>query len=275
MAYSFKGAISFGLIYIPVTLTAAIRENDIGFNMLDKKTKSRIRYKKTCVDCGDREVKQQDIVKGYEYEEGKYVIFTEEDFEKVKSKKDKNIAIERFVELKEIDPLYFDRAFYVAPAGAEKAFCLLLRAMEEEGKAGVARAVFGNKQSLIALRAKDGEMLLNTMYFYDEVQENPAKKTEAEVSEQELALAKTLIEGMSGHFKAQDYKDEYRERLLAAIERKISGREIVSPKDSGGKKVTDLMEALRLSLKEVKPRKGTKAAPARKGEKAAKTKKVQ
>lgn len=136
----------------------------------------------------------------YEYEEGKYVIFTEEDFEKVKSKKDKNIAIERFVELKEIDPLYFDRAFYVASAGAEKAFCLLLRAMEEEGKAGVTRAVFGNKQSLIALRAKDGEMLLNTMYFYDEVQENPAKKTEAEVSERELALAKTLIEGMERAF---------------------------------------------------------------------------
>lgn len=136
MAYSFKGAISFGLIYIPVTLTAAIRENDIGFNMLDKKTKSRIRYKKTCVDCGDREVKQQDIVKGYEYEEGKYVILTEEDFEKVKSKKDKNIAIERFVELKEINPLYFDRAFYVAPAGAEKAFCLLLRAWKKRARRG-------------------------------------------------------------------------------------------------------------------------------------------
>ena len=103
MAYSYKGSISFGLVYIPVTLHNSIKQNDIGFNMIDKKTKSRVRYKKTCEECGNREVKQEDIVKGFEYEDGKYVIFEEKDFEKIKSKKDKNITIEQFVDISEVD----------------------------------------------------------------------------------------------------------------------------------------------------------------------------
>lgn len=123
MAYSYKGSISFGLVYIPVTLHNSIKENDIGFNMIDKKTMSRVKYKKTCADCEGREVKQEDIVKGYEYEEGKYVIFEESDFEKIKTKKDKNITIEHFVKLDEDDPLYFDRPYYVNPTGAEKSLC--------------------------------------------------------------------------------------------------------------------------------------------------------
>ena len=139
MAYSYKGSISFGLVYIPVTLHSTIKNNDIGFNMIDKKTMSRVKYKKTCADCDGREVRQEDIVKGYEYEEGKYVLFDEKDFEKLKSKKDKNITIEQFVNLAEIDPLYFDKPYYVAPTGAEKAFAVLLSAMEEEGKAAVAK----------------------------------------------------------------------------------------------------------------------------------------
>ena len=128
MAYSYKGSISFGLVYIPVTLHSTIKNNDIGFNMIDKKTMSRVKYKKTCADCDGREVRQEDIVKGYEYEEGKYVLFDEKDFEKLKSKKDKNITIEQFVNLAEIDPLYFDKPYYVAPTGAEKAFSVLLSA---------------------------------------------------------------------------------------------------------------------------------------------------
>ena len=152
MAYSYKGSISFGLVYIPVTLHSTIKNNDIGFNMIDKKTMSRVKYKKTCADCDGREVRQEDIVKGYEYEEGKYVLFDEKDFEKLKSKKDKNITIEQFVNLAEIDPLYFDKPYYVAPTGAEKAFSVLLSAMEEEGKAAVAKTVLGTKETLIAIR---------------------------------------------------------------------------------------------------------------------------
>lgn len=113
MAYSFKGSISFGLVYIPVTLHSTIKENDIGFNMIDKKTMSRVKYKKTCADCEGREVKQQDIVKGFEYEDGKYVIFEESDFEKIKTKKE-------FVNLSEVDPLYYDKPYYVAPTVQRK-----------------------------------------------------------------------------------------------------------------------------------------------------------
>ena len=157
MAYSYKCSISFGLVYIPVTLHASVKTQDVGFNMLDKKTMSRVKYKKTCEECDGREVKQEDIVKGYEYEDDKYVVFTEEDFEKLKTKKDKNITIQKFVDIAEIDPIYYDRPYYVNPTGAENAYALLLRAMEEEKKVGIAKTVLGNKETLIALRAKDGE----------------------------------------------------------------------------------------------------------------------
>lgn len=163
MAYSYKCSISFGLVYIPVTLHAAVKTQDIGFNMLDKKTMSRIKYKKTCEGCGGREVKQEDIVKGFEYEDDKYVVFTDEDFEKLKTKKDKNITIEKFVDIAEVDPIYFDRSYYVNPTGAENAYALLLHAMEEENRAGVAKAVLGNRETLLILRAYGGQMLVNTL----------------------------------------------------------------------------------------------------------------
>ena len=165
--YSYKGAITFGLVYIPVELVACIKNNDIGFNLIDKKTMSRVKYKKTCVDCDDREVKNEDIVKGYQYEKDKYVIFTDKDFEKIKTKKDKNITIEQFVDLTEVDPVYFDKAYYVKPTGGEKAFTVLLSAMEKENKAGIAKVVLGTKEALVLIRGKDGVMLVNTLYFYD------------------------------------------------------------------------------------------------------------
>ena len=162
MAYSYKGSISFGLVYIPVTLYSAVKDNSIGFNMIDKKTMSRVKYKKTCADCDGREVRQEDIVKGFEYEDGKYVVFDDKDFDKLKSKKDKNITIEKFVKLSEVDPIYFDKPYYVVPTGAEKAFAVLLAAMEQEGKAAVAKTVLGTKETLILIRAKGVQMLLNT-----------------------------------------------------------------------------------------------------------------
>ena len=163
MAYSYKTSLNFGLVYIPVTLHSAVKENDVGFRMIDKKTMSRVRYVKTCEDCGGKPVRQEDIVKGFEYEEGKYVIFEESDFEKLKTKKDKNITIEKFVDVAEVDPLYFDKPYYVVPTGAEKAFAVLLSAMQEERKAAIAKIVLGTKETLIMIRAKDGQMLLNTL----------------------------------------------------------------------------------------------------------------
>ncbi len=264
MAYSYKGSISFGLVYIPVTLHSAVKDNSIGFNMIDKKTMSRVKYKKTCADCDGREVKQEDIVKGFEYEDGKYVIFENNDFDKLKSKKDKNITIEKFVNLSEVDPIYFDKPYYVVPTGAEKAFAVLLAAMEQEERAAVAKTVLGTKETLILIRARGGQMLLNTLFFEEEITSNPAKEVKERGSEAELKMAKALIEGMSGKFDPSDYKDEYRRKVQEAIERKISGKEIVSPKESGSDKMIDLMEALTKSLELAQKPKPVKRTAAKK-----------
>ncbi len=264
MAYSYKGSISFGLVYIPVTLYSAVKDNSIGFNMIDKKTMSRVKYKKTCADCDGREVRQEDIVKGFEYEDGKYVVFDDKDFDKLKSKKDKNITIEKFVKLSEVDPIYFDKPYYVVPTGAEKAFAVLLAAMEQEGKAAVAKTVLGTKETLILIRARGGQMLLNTLFFEEEITANPAKEVKEQCSEVELKMAKALIEGMSGKFNPSDYKDEYRSKVQEAIERKIAGKGIVSPKESGSGKMIDLMEALTKSLELAQKPKPTKRTATKK-----------
>ncbi len=252
MAYSYKGGISFGMVYIPIVLSVVVKNNDISFNMLDKKTKSRVQYKKTCVDCQNREVKNEDIVKGYQYEEDKYVIFEKEDFEKIKTKKDKTITIMQFVDLKEIDPIYYEKSYYVVPQGAEKAYKLLLTAMQEMGKVAIAKAVLGSKQSLILVRAVDDKMLLSTLYFEEEVQVSPIKESGERVDEKELDLAKTLIENMTDKFDIKEYKDEYRLKVIQAIEQKIAGKEVVIPKEEKENSVLNLMEALQASLKTTK-----------------------
>lgn len=259
MAYSFKGSLNFGFVYIPINLYSSIKDNDIGFNMIDKKTMSRVKYKKTCVDCGEREVSKDDIVKGFEYEEGKYVIFDDDDFEKIKSKKDKNITIEQFVNLDEVDPLYFDRPYYVVPTGGEKAFSVLLSAMESGNKAGIAKTVLGTKESLVLIRAKDGELLLNTLFFDEEVTKNPMKTNLAKANEKEVAIALQIIDSMTGKFEPEKYHDEYREKIQKAIEDKIAGKEIASPKEKPEKNIVNLMEALQKSLESVKKKKKAKS----------------
>ena len=197
-------------------------------------------------------------------------MFTDEDFEKLKTKKDKNITIEKFVDIAGIDPIYYDRPYYVNPTGAENAYALLLRAMEEEKKAGMAKAVLGNKETLLVLRAHGGEMLVNTLFFADEIQKNPAKEVKMQSSASEIALAKSIIEGMSGPFRAEDYKNEYRERVKAAIERKVAGKEIVRAKEGAANTAANLMDALQASLKELqKPaKKAVRRTPAKKEKRA-------
>ena len=249
MAYSFSGAITFGLVYIPINLKVSVKENTQGFNMIDKKTMSRIKYKKTCVDCDNKEVKNENIVKGYEYEKDKYVIFTDSDFEKIKSPKDNNIDIIQFVDLKEIDPIYFDKTYYVVPKGSDKAFSVLLQALEKQKKAGIAKTVFGTKDTLLLIRAKNGKMLLNTMYFYEEIQEAPTVK-KATVTAKELELASTLINQMTGKFEPEKFKDEYNEKLKKAIKNKIAGKKVVSvTKKEAPIKVINIMDALKKSIK--------------------------
>lgn len=252
MGMSYKGAISFGLIYIPITLHNVIRNNDIHFNMIEKNTMSRVKYKKTCVDCDDKEVRQDDIVKGYEYEDGKYVIFDSDDFEKIKSPRDKNITINQFVKLSEIDPVYYDKSYYVVPnKGAAKAFSLLKAAMEKEKKVGIAKTVLGTKETLIAIRVKDGRMYLNTMFFNEEIQDIPYVEEKVKIEKPEIALATTLIDTMTKPFIPENFADEYKQKIELAIQNKIAGKEIITQKDTDINPALDLMTALQESLKNI------------------------
>lgn len=252
MAYSYKSSISFGLVYIPISLHNCVKSNDISFNLIDKNTMSRVKYLKTCVDCENKEVKNEDIVKGYQYEDDSYVIIENSDFEKIKSKKDKRIAIEKFVDLNLIDPIYFDKTYYVAPGGAEQAYALLAGAMEAMNMAGVAKTVLGTKETIVVLRTKNGQMLLNTLFFEDEIQVSPSKNIAAVTEGKELELAKSLIENMSGEFDIAAYKDEYREKLVALIDSKLSGTELSLPKEDAPRRVENLMDALLKSIESSK-----------------------
>ncbi len=248
MAFSYKSSISFGLVYIPIRLHNIIRPNNIGFNMLDKKTNSRISYKKVAVASGE-EVDNQDIVKGYQYEKDRYVIFEDSDFEKIKTTRDKSINIERFVEIDEIDPIYYNKSYYVTPDGAERAFILLKDAMESEGKIGIARTVLGTKDNLIALRINNGEMVLNSMHFYSEVQKNPIKEIKVQADQREIELARMIINSMVSKFQPEDYNDEYYLRLQHAIQEKVNGQEVTIPEDISSPNIAiDLMEALQRTL---------------------------
>lgn len=247
MAYSYKCNISFGLVYIPVKLVAAAKSNDIGFNMLDGKTQSRIKYQK--VNENGEIVNNSDIVRGYEYEDGKYVVFSDDDLEKIKTQADKNIEIQCFVSENDIEPVYYNKPYYVVPSGAEKAYDVLVEAMRQTGKAAIAKTVLGTKETLIAIRSLGNAAILNTLYFYDEIQANPYRG-KGESAEKELALAKAIIDGMEEEFSPEKYRDEYRERLLSAIKAKAEGREFAIPSKKNGRSVSDLMEALQRSLDE-------------------------
>lgn len=252
MAYSYKGAITFGLVYIPITLSLAVKENNVSFNLLDKKTMSRIKYKKTCVDCDNKEVKNENIVKGYQYEKDKFVLFSDEDFENLKSSKDKNITIENFVKIEEVDPIYFDKCYYVLPVGSEKAFFVLLKAMEKKNVGAIAKTVLGTKETLILIRVKNGVMLANTLFFYEEIQSAP-KIEDKKLQKKELDLAVSLIDKMSNKFKPEKYKDEYNKKIQSAIKKKIAGKKIVQTKNEPKiKNIINIMDALQKSLKQSK-----------------------
>lgn len=259
MAYSYKTAIGFGLVYIPITLHNTIKNNDIGFNMLDKKTKSRVQYKKTCVDCNDRIVKNEDIIKGYEINKDTYITFTNEELDKLKSKKDKNIMIEEFVSLNEINPIYFDKTYYVSPEKKEsqKAYFLLKTVLKDEKKVGIAKTMLGSTECVVALWVKDDNLLLSRLFFHDEVQANPASNIKEKVSEKELSLAKNIIDSMLDEFKPEQYKDEYNLRLKKAIEDKSQGKTIKKVDRDKPFKIINLMDALEQSLKQKKPKKKT------------------
>lgn len=251
MAVAHKGAISFGLVYIPVNLYTATQDVGIRFNQLHKVCKSRIKYKKTCPSC-DVVVKNEDIVKGFEYEKDRYVIMENEDFEKIKTEKDKSISILLFTDLDKIDPLYFEKTYYVIPNGSDKAYNLLKSALEDEKKVAIGKTVLGTKETLVAIRPAGKGLLIETMFFAEEVKELPKEIPSLETNEAELQMAKVLINNMTKEFNPEDYKDEYKDRLQEAISQKINGMEVVESKEETESNVIDLMEALKRSVEATK-----------------------
>ena len=247
-----KSVITFGMVAIPIAMYTTTQDNDIHFNQLHKEDNSRIRYKKTCAHCG-KEMKAEDIVKGFEYDEDKYVVVTEEEIEKIKTEKEKSIQILHFARLNQISPVYYEKTYQASPeAGGEKAFELLRSALMAEQKIAIGKTVMGTKDTLMAIIPREDGVLISTMFYADDIKELQKQYTKPEVSEQELNMAKTLINSMDTPFDPSKYKDEYQTRLHALIETKISGKEVVAAESDGTGKVIDLMEALKASVEKAK-----------------------
>ena len=252
-----KSVITFGMVAIPIAMYTATQDNDIRFNQLHEEDNSRIRYKKTCAHCG-KEISSNDIVKGYEYDKDKYVVITEEEIEKIKTEKDKSIQILHFAQLNQISPVFYDKTYQAAPeAGGEKAFELLRSALMDAQKIAIGKAVMGTKDTLMAIIPREEGILISTMFYADDIRELQKQYTKPEVSEQELNLAKVLINSMDTPFDPEKYKDEYQAKLHKLIESKISGKEIVSTETDNVNKVVDLMEALKASVNKAKKDKET------------------
>ena len=248
MGVSHKGAISLGLLYIPIGLYTTTRDNDVKFNQLCKDTKERVKYKKYCPSC-NKEVKTDDIIKGYEYENDKYVTMTPDELEKIKTKKDKTIHIIQFVNLSEINQIYYERNYYVLPeTGADKAFELLRSSMLSENKVALAKTVIGTKENLIVLYPYEEGMIAKTLYYHEEVVPVPKQLPTVDLSDAEVTMAKTLINSLTMPFDPAAYQDEYQERLRDAITQKIRGEDIVAVDTSLPGNVIDLMEALQRTL---------------------------
>ena len=252
-----KSVITFGMVSIPIAMYTATQDNDIRFNQLHEEDNSRIRYKKTCGHCG-KEVTSKDIVKGFEYDKDKYVVITDEDIEKIKTQKEKSIQILHFAQLNQISPVYYERTYQAAPeTGGEKAFELLRLALMNEQKIAIGKTVMGTKDTLMAIIPREEGILISTMHYADDIKELQKQYGKPEVSEQELDMAKMLINSMDTPFNPEKYQDEYQAKLKTLIESKVSGKEIVSAETENVSKVIDLMDALKASVEKAKKDKET------------------
>ena len=257
-----SGAISFGLVSIPVKLYNAVSRKSVSFNQIDSRSGARIRYKKVS-DADGEEVPSEAIVKGYQLASGDYVLLDDAELGSLDPEASRTVEIEQFVELPEIDPIFYDAAYYAAPdKAARKPYALLVQAMEEQQRVAVARFVMRSKQYLAVLRADDGVLVLSTMVYADEVND-PAELAEldgvdeAEVTERELTMARQLVDSLTEPFDADRFKDEYRNRVLDLIERKAAGEELVAaPAPASEEKLVDLMAALEESVREAKVARG-------------------
>ncbi|KGR90621.1 DNA repair protein [Ureibacillus massiliensis 4400831 = CIP 108448 = CCUG 49529] len=267
-----KGSISFGLVNIPVKLHTATENKDIKLRQLHKECNSPINYKKVCPVC-DKEVGNEDIVKAYEYSKNKFVVLDDEELENLKKEsEDKAVEIIEFVQLDEIDPIYFERSYFLAPdSGGGKAYALLRSALKESGKIGVAKITIRSKEQLAIVRVYGDTLLMETIHFPDEVRkadEVPNIPSEDKIADKELDTALMLIEQLTEKFDPEKYNDDYRTALLELIEKKKSGEVVVTATEKETKvpsDMTDLMAALQASLdKTKKPTVRKRKTPAKK-----------
>jgi DNA end-binding protein Ku len=256
-----SGSISFGLLNVPVKLYSAVSKQTVRFRELREGDGSRVKHKRVAESDG-KEVPYEKIVKGYEYAPDQYVVLTRDELADLEPQRSRAIEIQDFVDLDDIDPIYFEQPYYLGPdKGAERAYALLVQALKESHKVAIARFVLRNKEHLAAIRPMDDVLTLTTMRFHDEV--SSPKDLDGEVFEEakpkkpekrELDMAKQLIESLTSDFKPDQYRDEYREELLDLLERKAEGKEVVSAPTEEPKptKAPDLMAALEESLAAVK-----------------------
>jgi len=275
-----SGAISFGLVNVPVKLYSAVSKKTVRFNQLNAETGNRIQQKRVDPETGE-EVGYDQIVKGYELTKDRYVVITPDELESLDPEKTRTVDIEDFVDLDEIDPVYYDHPYYLVPdKGATKAYGLLLGAMKQANKVAIARVVLRSKEQLVAIRPAGDVLMMETMLFHDEVvpshdiEDLPDGK-ELKATDRELKMAQQLIDSLSSEFDPTSYHDEYREKVLELIEKKASGEEIaVQPDAPEPAKVPDLMAALEASLAAVKdPEAGKKKSSGSSSKKSEKSEK--
>jgi DNA end-binding protein Ku len=259
-----SGTISFGLVSVPVRMVSATESKELRFHFLDKSDLQPIGYDKVRRDSGEH-VDSDDIVRGFEVEKGRFVPLEDEDLDRLDIELTKTIDICDFVDLDEIDPIYFRKAYYLEPQnGAEMPYRLLTRALEETGKVAIAKIVIRNKQHLAALRPWDGVLVLETMYYHDEVRKPQQVDGKARLRKPEVEMAKSLVENLSAEFDPAKYDDTYRKELLALLRAKEAGKPLPEPEADSGGEVVDLMAALRESVEKTQQKKPRKRARAKK-----------
>lgn len=239
--------INFGLVNIPIIMNPIIKNNDNSFNQLHKKCNSRINYIKYCPACKTK-VKESEIIKGYEYESNKYIVFQKEELDKLKPENEKEIDIISFISLKEVDPIYFEKSYDIDAEGKGKAYFLFCEALKRSKLVALAKTVIGNKFYYCILRFNNKNIIMTTLYFQEEVnikEDNLNHK----INDGEVNMAIQLINSLKGKFEPEKYKDEYQNNIKEAIENKLDGNSIKKSKMQNKKQIDDLMEALEKSLK--------------------------
>jgi DNA end-binding protein Ku len=260
-----NGSINFGLVNIPIGLAVAQQRKDTAFRTLHRECGTPIKQKRYC-PVHERDVEADELVKGWEFAKGQFVLVEESDLEAVALQRSQSVDIVRFVPVDQVDPIYFDRAYYLAPAGPEaqrRPYVLLLRAMQDAGMAAVGKFVLWGKENLCLIRPLGESLVLETLYFAEDIRpraEIDEAVEETDVKDPELAMARQLVESLVGDFDPEEYKNEYRNELRAMLDAKLAGQEIARPEPAPEAPVIDLMDALKQSVAQAQKDKGKPAA---------------